>query len=283
MKSLPLRLAGLVKLEHTIFALPFCFMSAVVAGMKIPDLRTTALILAAMVGARTAAMAYNRIVDVDMDAKNPRTSGRELVTGAVSTIQAWTLLALSCVLFIYAAYCLNQLAFILSFPALLVILGYSYTKRFTALSHLVLGLSLGIAPVGAWVAVTGEIGLASIILAAAVMAWTAGFDIIYSLQDTEFDIKHGLHSVPAAIGEERALWVSRGLHVLMAILLAWFGNESGLGMVYDTGVVLVILFLVWEHSLVTPCDKSRINVAFFTLNGFVSLTLFALTVIDVLG
>lgn len=281
MKELPRKLASLVRFEHTLFALPFAFMSAIVACHGLPSGRTALLILAAMVGARTAAMTFNRIVDVEIDRRNPRTNKRELVTGAVTMAQAWALFALSCVLLVYSAYALNRLAFELSPVALLIVLGYSYTKRFTVLSHVILGLSLAIAPVGAWIAVTGQIGGPSLILAASVIAWTAGFDIIYSLQDTQFDVKGGMHSLPATIGEPSALYVARALHGAMVALLVWFGSATGRGLVYDAAVVLVAVFLLWEHMLVSPQDKSRLNVAFFTLNGVVSVCLLILTFIDV--
>ncbi len=276
------RLASLVKFEHTVFALPFAFMSAIVAAGGIPASRIVLLILAAMVGARTAAMTFNRIADVEFDRANPRTAKRELVTGAVSTAQAWALLLASCALFLWAAWQINRLALMLAPVALAIVLGYSYTKRFTVLSHAILGLALAIAPVGAWVAVRAEIGFPSLILAASVLAWTAGFDIIYSLQDTGFDKEHGLFSLPASIGEANALAVSRVLHALMVALLVWFGKAANLGLIYMFAVFLVALFLVWEHSLVSPRDKSRVNTAFFTLNGIVSVSLFVLTLVDVL-
>ena len=235
-----------------------------------------------MVGARTAAMTFNRIADVEFDRANPRTAKRELVTGAVSTAQAWALLLASCALFLWAAWQINRLALMLAPVALAIVLGYSYTKRFTVLSHAILGLALAIAPVGAWVAVRAEIGFPSLILAASVLAWTAGFDIIYSLQDTGFDKEHGLFSLPASIGEANALAVSRVLHALMVALLVWFGKAANLGLIYMFAVFLVALFLVWEHSLVSPRDKSRVNTAFFTLNGIVSVSLFVLTLVDVL-
>ncbi len=276
------RLASLVKFEHTVFALPFAFMSAVVAAGGIPSSRIILLILAAMVGARTAAMTFNRIADVEFDRANPRTAKRELVTGAVSTAQAWALLLASCAMFLLAAWQINRLALMLAPVALAIVLGYSYTKRFTVLSHAVLGLALAIAPAGAWVAVRAEIGFPSLILAASVLAWTAGFDIIYSLQDTGFDKEHGLYSLPASIGEANALAVSRVLHMLMVALLVWFGKAANLGLIYMLAEFLVALFLVWEHSLVSPRDKSRVNTAFFTLNGIVSVSLFVLTLVDVL-
>lgn len=281
--GLIVRLASLVKFEHTVFALPFAFMGAVVAANGLPSLRVTLLILAAMVGARTAAMTFNRIADVEIDRRNPRTQGRELVTGVVSAAQAWVLLAASVALFVLAAWQLNALALTLSPVALLVVLGYSFTKRFTSLSHVVLGLGLAIAPVGAWIAVRASVALPAFILAAAVVSWTAGFDIIYSMQDTDFDRNERLFSLPSRLGEAEALWVARALHAAMVVMLVWFGQEAGLGAVYGVAVILVALFLVYEHSLVSPDDKSRINVAFFTLNGVVSITLFVLTLVDILA
>lgn len=257
-------------------------MGAVVAAGGLPSARVTLLILLAMVGARTAAMTFNRITDVEIDRRNPRTRGRELVTGAVSTAQAWALLAVSIAVFLFAAWRLNPLALRLSPVALAVVLGYSFTKRFTSFSHLVLGLGLSIAPVGAWIAVRASLQAPAVILALAVMAWTAGFDIIYSMQDTEFDRSERLFSLPSRLGEAQALWVARLLHGLMVAFLAWFGALAGLGAVYAVAVLLVAVFLVYEHALVSPEDKSRINVAFFTLNGVVSITLFVLTLIDTL-
>jgi len=281
-RPLAVRLAGLVKLEHTVFALPFAYMGAVTALGHFPDARTALLILLAMAGARTAAMTFNRIVDLPLDRRNPRTAGRELVTGEVSQTQARILLAVSAGVFLAAAWLLNPLAFVLSPLALAVILGYSYTKRFTPASHLFLGASLGIAPVGGWIAATGEWGAPPLILGAAVAAWTAGFDIIYALLDTEFDRREKLHSIPAALGEERALYVSRALHAAMVVLLVWYGRVLGLGSLYVIGVFIVAAFLVWEHTLVTPQDKSRVNTAFFTMNGIVSIMLFVFTLLDAL-
>ncbi|BCW99624.1 MAG: 4-hydroxybenzoate octaprenyltransferase [Armatimonadota bacterium] len=281
-RPLPFRLASLVKLEHTIFALPFAYMGALTALGRFPDARTALLILLAMAGARTAAMTFNRIVDLPLDRRNPRTAQRELVTGEVSQAQARALLVISAGVFFAASWMLNPLAFTLSPLALAIILGYSYTKRFTPASHLFLGASLGIAPVGGWIAVTGEWSSYPLILGAAVAAWTAGFDIIYALLDTEFDRREKLHSIPAAIGEENALYVSRALHAAMIVLLVWYGRVLGLGSLYVIGVFVVGAFLVWEHTLVSPQDKSRVNTAFFTMNGIVSILLFVFTLLDAL-
>lgn len=275
-------LLEMIKFEHTVFALPFALASALVAARGIPDWRVLGWILAAMVGARSAAMGFNRIVDVKLDAANPRTKSRALPTGLVSMATAWVLVIVSACLLVFAAYMLNPLAFALSPVALTVVLAYSYSKRFTTLSHLWLGLCLGIAPVGAWVAVKGEIGFASMVLSAAVVLWTAGFDVIYSLQDMDFDRKTGLFSLPARIGPARALWVSRLFHAVMVGLLIWFGELAGLGAVYYAGAAFAAAFLIYEQSLISARDFSRINLAFFTLNGCVSIGLLIFVAVDVL-
>jgi 4-hydroxybenzoate polyprenyltransferase len=272
----------MIKFEHTVFALPFALSSALVAARGIPPLPVLGWILLAMVGARSAAMAFNRIADAKLDAVNPRTKTRALPTGLVSTRSAWALTIVAAAMLVFAARMLNPLAFALSPVALLIVLGYSYSKRFTSLSHLWLGLSLGIAPVGAWIAVTGEIGFPSVVLSAAVILWTAGFDIIYSLQDLDFDRKTGLFSLPARIGPARALLVSRVFHAGMVGLLVWFGLLTGRGMIYYAGAAMVAIFLAYEQSIVSPRDLSRVNAAFFTLNGCVSVAMLGLVAADVL-
>ena len=271
----------MIKFEHTVFALPFALISMLVAAKGLPAWSVIGWILAAMVGARTAAMGFNRIVDARLDAANPRTRCRAIPTGQVSIAAASALVVAAGALLVAAAYMLNPLAFALSPVALVVVLSYSYSKRFTSLSHLWLGLCLGIAPVGAWIAVRGRIELASIVLSAAVMLWTAGFDIIYSLQDVEFDRRMGLFSLPARLGPAQALAVSRVFHAVMIGLLACFGLKTGLDAAYYVGVALVAAFLVYEQSLVSPRDLSKVNTAFFTLNGFVSIGLLAFVAVDV--
>ncbi len=279
-----------IKFEHTLFALPFALISMLVAAdtnmpgvakFAIPPL-TVVWVLAAMVGARSSAMMFNRIADRDIDARNPRTATRAMPRGTVSVGAAWVFTIASASLLVVSAYMLNPLAFALSPVALGVILLYSYSKRFTSLSHLWLGLALGVAPVGAWIAVTGRIGFPALILSASVMLWTAGFDIIYSLQDIEFDRKFGLYSVPAKLGPAGALLVSRVLHVLMLCLLVWFGIASARGNVYYMGVVQVAALLAYEHWLVKPEDLSRVNAAFFNVNGFLSVALLGLVVLDLI-
>lgn len=271
----------MIKFEHTVFAIPFALSSALVAANGFPQWRIIGWIILAMVGARSAAMTFNRIADSRIDAANPRTASRAIPKGEVSLVSAWIFTIVAAGLMIFAAYNLNNLAFMLSPVALIAIFGYSYTKRFTSLSHLWLGLCLGIAPVGAWVAVKGEIGFPSMVLSAAVILWTAGFDIIYSLQDIEFDIKLGLYSLPSRIGSARALFISRVFHAGMVALLAWFGIIAGRGMIYFIGAALVALFLIYEQSLVSPKDTSRINAAFFTMNGCVSIAMLIFVAVDV--
>lgn len=261
----------MIKFEHTIFALPFALTSALLAAEGIPPLRTLGFILLAMVGARSSAMAFNRIVDLRYDKLNPRTANRALPKGILGVLEVWTFTLVSAGLLVFAAWSLNSLAFYLSPVALIVILGYSYTKRFTSLSHLVLGLSLGIAPVGAWIAVTGKMGFPSMVLSAAVICWTAGFDIIYALQDVEFDKEIGLFSLPKMIGAKNALFASRFLHAFTILMLIWFGLLLHLGIVYYIGIVIVTLLLIHEQKLVAPDDISKLDVAFFNTNGLISI------------
>jgi len=272
----------MIKFEHTVFALPFALTSALVAARGLPDWRTLGWILVAMVGARSAAMAFNRIADMRLDAMNPRTADRALPRGLVSVSVAWAIVAVSAGMLVAAAYMLNPLAFALSPVALLAVTTYSYSKRFTSLSHVWLGLCLGIAPVGAWIAVKGTIAWPPLVLSAAVMLWTAGFDIIYSLQDLDFDRRIGLASLPARIGAGRALAVSRLFHFAAVGLLISFGAMCGLGVLYYTGVALAAACLFYEQSIVSADDISRVNTAFFTANGFVSLAVFVFVAADVM-
>ncbi|MCE5198663.1 MAG: 4-hydroxybenzoate octaprenyltransferase [Armatimonadota bacterium] len=271
----------MIKFEHTIFAMPFALSSMLVAAGGFPPLRVFGWILVAMVGARSAAMTFNRIADAKIDAANPRTASRALPRGLVSITGAWVFTIVAAGLLVLAAHELNTLAFTLSPVALAAVIGYSFTKRFTSLSHMWLGLCLGIAPVGAWIAVTGRMGFASMVLSAGVIMWTAGFDIIYSLQDLEFDRKMELFSLPSRIGPERALLVSRLLHAGMVAMLVWFGLLNGMSAIYYAGAAVVGLFLVYEQSLVSARDISRVNAAFFTMNGCVSLIMLAFVAADV--
>ncbi len=273
---------SLVVFAHTVFALPFALLSAVLAAGGVPELRTLGWILAAMVGARSAAMSFNRIVDRRIDAKNPRTARREIPAGVVSPVAAALFCAGSAALFVLAASQLNRLCLFLSPVALAIVLGYSYAKRFTPFAHLFLGLALAIAPVGAWVAVTGAFALPPILLGFAVLFWVAGFDVIYSLQDEEFDRAEGLRSIPARFGAFRALQIARLFHgATLVLLYAVFLAVSG-GWLFGAAVVVAGLFLVRQHRLVSPGDLSRVNAAFFTANGWLSVAVFVLGASDVL-
>lgn len=264
----------MIKFEHTVFALPFALTGAFLAADGVPRGWQLFWIVTAMVGARSAAMTFNRIVDVRFDAANPRTMSRALAAGALGLPFAAGFTVISSVLFVYSAFRLNWLCFYLSFPVLGILFLYSYTKRFTSLSHLVLGFSIGLAPLAAWLAVRGEFGLPPALLAGAVLLWVAGFDVIYALQDEAFDRKAGLMSIPARWGIRPALWCSAGMHagtVILLFLTAWL---TKLGWIAYTGVAIAAGILVWEHWIVKPSDLSRINVAFFNLNGYISILLF---------
>ena len=273
---------SLVVFAHTVFALPFALLSAVLAAGGVPSARTLLWILVAMVGARSAAMSFNRIVDRHIDARNPRTARREIPAGVVSAAAAAVFCAASAALLVVAAAQLNRLCLRLSPVALVVVLGYSFAKRFTAAAHLVLGLGLAIAPVGAWVAVTGGFALPPVLLGLAVVFWVAGFDVIYSLQDEEFDRAEGLRSIPARFGASRALQIARLFHgATLVLLYAVFVAVSG-GWLFGAAVTVAGGFLVRQHRLVSPCDLSRVNAAFFTANGWLSVAVFVLGAADVL-
>lgn len=272
----------MIKFSHTLFALPFALLSAFLAARGTPSTRTLFFIVLSMVGARSAAMAFNRIVDRDVDALNPRTAAREIPSGAVSLAWASIFCLFSGALFVFAAARLNPLCFRLSPVALALVLGYSLTKRFTAASHLVLGLALALAPVGAWLAVTGRFALLPILLGCAVLFWVAGFDVIYSLQDQAFDREHGLRSLPALAGARASLAISTLFHAATLVLLyAVFVAAQG-GWIFGAGVVLAGLFLIRQHALVSPGELSRLDAAFFSANGWLSVVFFLAGIADVL-
>ena len=272
----------MIKFEHTVFALPFAIMSAFIAEEGLPPLTKLGWILVAMVGARSCAMAFNRLADAEIDSQNPRTATRAIPAGLITKGAVWFFTLVSAGLLVCAAWRLNPLAFALSPVALAVIMGYSFTKRFTALSHLWLGLALSISPVGAWIAIKGQFDWTPIILCCVVLLWTAGFDIIYACQDVNFDRKHGLHSIPARIGIRWALWVSSALHVVAVFLLFCIPRFAEMGHFYFVGVWIVVFIFIYEHAIVKPDDLSRVNLAFFTLNGMISLVLMALSITDIL-
>jgi 4-hydroxybenzoate polyprenyltransferase len=272
----------MIKWEHSIFALPFALCGAMLAANGFPALHQLVWIIAAMVAARSAAMAFNRLADARIDAANPRTSTRALPAGHLTPAFVATFVVVSSAIFILAAGELNRLALWLSPVALAVLLLYSYTKRFTRWSHLVLGLALGIAPAAAWIAVRGSLDPRILLLTAAVTFWVGGFDVLYACQDFDFDRQSGLHSIPRFLGIPRALWVARGFHVIMLLLLVAVLWSFGLGMVATIGVILVAALLGYEHSLVSSNDLSKLNAAFFTMNGVISVLFFVFVAGDLL-
>ena len=272
----------MIKIEHTIFALPFAFMGAFLAARGLPRADKAGWILLAMVGARSAAMAFNRLVDLPFDAKNPRTASRALPQGAVSRAFVIVFVCAASTLFVFAASRLNTLALALSPLALAVIFFYSYTKRFTWATHLFLGLSLAGAPLGAWIAIRGDVTSAPLILGLAVALWVAGLDVIYACQDVAFDRATALRSIPERFGIRRALMISGILHLVMIGLLAFLFWREGLGSVSLAGLAVVTVLLAYEHALVKPGDLSRVNTAFFTVNGWISVLLFVSTAADLL-
>lgn len=269
-----------IKFEHTIFALPFALIGMLYAADGFPPARTVFWILVAMVGARTSGMAFNRLVDREVDALNPRTARRALPAGLLSVGQMQFFLWVAMALFILAAWQLNPLCLKLSPLALFILLSYSYTKYFTPLSHFWLGLSLGIAPTAAWIAVRARLDLPPLWLTLAVLFWVAGFDILYSLQDYEFDKAHRLRSLPESVGKVAAIQIARLCHLLCVGCLLAGGVALQAGWLYFTGVGLTTLLLLYEHTLVKPDDLNRINTAFFTVNGFVSIGLFVFVLLD---
>jgi len=264
----------MIKWEHSIFALPFALCGAVLAANGLPAVHQVAWIIVAMVATRSAAMAFNRLADVSMDAANPRTRTRALPARELTPQFVSSFVVVSCAIFVFAASQLNRLALLLSPVALAVVLLYSYTKRFTRWSHLVLGLSLGIAPSAAWIAVRGTLDPRILLLTAAVTFWVGGFDVLYSCQDYDFDLETGLHSVPRYCGIAKALWIARLFHLLMLLLLVALVFVFGLGKLAVAGIVVVALLLIYEHSLVSADDLSRLNAAFFTMNGVISVLFF---------
>ncbi len=273
--------AELVKFAHTAFALPFALIAAMAAANGWPPWPVVAWILLAMAGARTAAMAFNRLADHAFDAGNPRTAGRALPAGRVGRPFAWALVGVGATVFLVAAWRLNPLCLALAPVALAWVLGYSYSKRFTRLSHLWLGLGLGIAPVGAWLAVRGAFALPPLLLAGAVTAWVAGFDILYSLPDEAFDRAAGMHSLPARLGAARAIVLARVLHAAAALGFAAFAWRIG-GWGLWAGTAAAAVLLIWQHTLIGPGRLESLDTAFFTANGVLSLVMFAFYLLDIM-
>ncbi len=273
----------MVRFSHSIFALPFALsgaaLAAAVAGIQPAQI---GWIILAMVAARSAAMGFNRLVDRQIDAQNPRTAQRELPAGILSPVAVWIFVILSASGLVLAAWKLNPLCLALSPVALFVVGGYSFTKRFTWASHLVLGLGLGLAPLGAWIAVTGQFGPVPILLGLAVLSWVAGFDILYSCQDHEYDSGAALHSIPVRFGLAGAMRLARVLHVATIGFMLGVGSVAGLQWIYFTGVAGITLLLLWEHRLVSPDNLTKVNMAFMTANSIISVAYFALTLADLL-
>jgi 4-hydroxybenzoate polyprenyltransferase len=271
----------MIKWEHSIFALPFALTAVLLAANGLPAGRVVAWILVAMVSARSCAMAFNRWADADLDAANPRTSTRAIPAGLLTRqfVLGFTLI-MAAVFFVAAAQ-LNRLTLFLSPVALVVLLGYSYMKRITRWSHLVLGLALGIAPSAAWIAVRGSLDPRIVVLTAAVTLWVGGFDVLYACQDYEYDLSAGLYSLPRAVGIAGAFWVARTMHMAMLALLVWFGLLFQFRAIGWVGIAAVALLLAYEHSIISPRDLRRLNAAFFTMNGVIAMVFLAFVAADV--
>lgn len=273
-----LLLADAIKFEHSVFALPFAYLGMVLAAGGFPTWEQVLWITVAMVGARTLAMVANRVIDARLDALNPRTAGRALPRGLLSTAEMVALAVVGMAALLYAAWRLNPLCFQLAPLAVVILVGYSWTKRFTWMSHVVLGFADGMAPAGGWIAVTGSVDPPAILLGLAVLFWVGGFDLIYACQDVEFDRKVRLHSVPARFGIAAALWASAIAHALTIVLLAAVGVMLRLAIPYWVGLAVAAALLAYEHYLVSPDDLSKLNAAFFNVNGYVAVIVFAFTV-----
>ncbi|BAI79821.1 4-hydroxybenzoate polyprenyltransferase [Deferribacter desulfuricans SSM1] len=271
----------MIKVEHTLFALPFAFTGAIIAAKGIPSIDKIFWIAVAMLGARSGAMGFNRVADAEIDAKNPRTANREIPAGKISKKEAIIYIIISFLLYFLAAYKLNPLCFKLSPIPVIIFILYSYTKRFTFLCHLILGIALGLAPMGAWVAITGSIDFRIVLLGVGVMFWVAGFDLIYAIQDIDFDREHNLFSIPRFIGIKNSIYLARAFHLIAFVLFLYAKFIFNLGILYLIGVILCGLFMIYEHSIIKPNDLSKLDMAFFNLNAYISLTIFVFTFFDV--
>ncbi len=270
-------LLEMIKFKLTIFALPFAFIGAFLGARGVPDLKTVLLVILAMVGARTCAMGFNRIVDAKFDKANPRTENRAIPAGSVSMVEAWSMVIVAGILFFAAAWMLNPLTLKLAPFALGLTLFYSLTKRFTSFCHLVLGVALAFSPLGGWVAVQGTVASFPWALSAAVLFWVAGFDTVYACLDAEFDKKTGLHSLPSAIGSKNAFRLAAGFHCIAFALFVLAGIQAELNVAYYVGVGIAAGALFYQHKIVNPDDLSRVQGSFFSMNGFISLALFFAT------
>jgi len=272
----------MIKWEHSVFALPFALCGAMLAAGGIPTVHQLVWIIVAMVAARSAAMAFNRLADASIDGANPRTRTRALPAGQLTPMFVATFVVVTSAIFIFAAAQLNRLSLLLSPVALAVLLLYSYTKRVTRWSHLVLGFALGIAPAAAWIAIRGSLDPRVLLLTAAVAFWVGGFDVLYACQDFDFDRDAGLHSIPRYFGVRTSLWIARSFHLVMVGLLVALLLVFGLGKLAACGVLAVVLLLLYEHSLVKADDLSKLNAAFFTMNGIISVLFFVFVAGDLL-
>ena len=272
----------LIKFSHSVFALPFAFTSALIAANGIPTFSQIFWITVAMVGGRTGAMGMNRIIDRKIDALNPRTKNRELPRGVIKTGEAFIFTIIAFALLLFAAYKLNPLCLKISPIVLLVLFTYSYTKRFTWLSHIVLGTALSLAPLGAWIAIKGTFDFQILPLCFAVMFWVAGFDVFYAMQDIDFDKKHGLYSIPSAFGIKTSLWIARLFHLITIAMLLGLIPIFNLGVFYLFGVLIASALMLYEHSLIKPADLSKLDMAFFNMNGYISITIFVFTLMNYL-
>jgi len=272
----------MIKFSHSIFALPFAFTSALIAASGVPSLKQVFWITVAMVGARSGAMGLNRIIDRTIDKDNPRTAGREIPKGVIKVGEAIGFVFLSFVFMVFAAYMLNPLCLMLSPLAIGVLFLYSFTKRFTWLAHFVLGLAISAAPLGAWIAIRGTFDPSILPLALSVIFWLAGFDVLYALQDIEFDRKHGLFSIPQRFGIDKTLYLARTFHAISFGLLTLNGFLFSLGGFYWAGMFVIAGLFLYEHSLVTKDDLSKLDMAFFNMNGYISMTVFIFTLADFL-
>ena len=272
----------LIKFSHSVFALPFAFTSALIAANGIPTFSQIFWITVAMVGGRTGAMGMNRIIDRKIDALNPRTKNRELPRGVIKTGEAFIFTIIAFALLLFAAYKLNPLCLKISPIVLLVLFTYSYTKRFTWLSHIVLGTALSLAPLGAWIAIKGTFDFQILPLCFAVMFWVAGFDVFYAMQDIDFDKKHGLYSIPSAFGIKTSLWIARLFHLITIAMFLGLMPIFNLGVFYLFGVLIASALMLYEHSLIKPADLSKLDMAFFNMNGYISITIFVFTLMNYL-
>lgn len=276
-------LLEMIKFSHTIFAFPFALMGVILAALangRPPGFWQVFWICVAMVGARSGAMGLNRLIDARIDAENPRTAERHIPAGQVSIFEASCFIIVSLALFLFAAWMLNPLCFYLAPVAIGFFVLYAYCKRFTHYAHVVLGICLAAAPIGAWVALRGDLGWPVLSLGLAVLFWVAGFDIFYALQDYDYDVEHGLHSVPSKLGIDKSFLLVRIFHGLMLLFLLLVIPGSGLGWIYFSGVLVVAGLLAYEHSLVKPKDLSKLDAAFFNMNGYISVTIFIFALVD---